>query len=46
MFIFAEGHSRGDEGSAAPANGVAYIQRKKERQRVDTSSSLDEFVLL
>ncbi|KAM3598207.1 uncharacterized protein V6R79_015056 [Siganus canaliculatus] len=49
MFIFSDGASRRDEveqGGSGPSNNVAYIQRKSERRRVDTSSSLDEFVLL
>ncbi|KAK2833877.1 hypothetical protein Q5P01_017766 [Channa striata] len=44
MFIFAEGRVRDDEErSDAPGHDIAYIQRKK---RADTSSSMDEFVLL
>lgn len=46
MFIFSEGRSREDDGSEAPTNSITYIQRKKERKRVDTSGSMDEFVLL
>lgn len=47
MFIFAEGKNRVDEqGNDTPANNITYIQRKSERKRVDTSNSLDEFVLL
>ncbi|XP_026179835.1 cysteine protease ATG4D-like [Mastacembelus armatus] len=45
MFIFAEGQSHEQVGGTRPT-GVTYIQRKNERKRVDTSSSLDEFVLL
>nr|XP_020478660.1 cysteine protease ATG4D-like isoform X2 [Monopterus albus] len=46
MFIFAEGHSREEEGDDIPTNNFTYIQRKHERKRVNTSSSTDEFVLL
>ncbi|TKS91477.1 Cysteine protease ATG4D [Collichthys lucidus] len=51
MFIFAEGKSQSDERGNTPTNNITYIQRKKEskkneRRRVDTSSSMDEFVLL
>lgn len=47
MFIFAEGKSREEEEEGnAPTNSVTYIQRKKERTRVDTCNSMDEFVLL
>ncbi|TMS15655.1 Cysteine protease ATG4D [Larimichthys crocea] len=51
MFIFSEGKSQSDERSNTPTNNITYIQRKKEskkneRRRVDTSSSMDEFVLL
>ncbi|XP_026204625.1 cysteine protease ATG4D-like isoform X2 [Anabas testudineus] len=46
MFIFAEGPGREEQGSDTPTNSIAYIQRKKERKRVDTSGSMDEFVLL
>ncbi|KAG7504190.1 hypothetical protein JOB18_002969 [Solea senegalensis] len=45
MFIFAEGHSQEEEQSHAPTN-LTYIQRKTKCKRVDTSNSLDEFVLL
>lgn len=46
MFIFAEGKSQEEEQSKTPTNKVAYIQRKSDRRRVDTISSMDEFVLL
>lgn len=47
MFIFAEGHSQEEEeGDKTPTNSITYIQRKNERKRIDTSNSLDEFVLL
>ncbi|XP_059204972.1 cysteine protease atg4da-like [Centropristis striata] len=47
MFIFAEGKSqKEEEGTSKPTNNITYIQRKSERRRVDTSSSMDEFVLL
>ncbi|KAM6914331.1 cysteine protease atg4da-like isoform 3-T3 [Lycodopsis pacificus] len=46
MFIFAEGKSQEEEGTYTPPNNIAYIQRKTERRSVDTSSSMDEFVLL
>ncbi|XP_019125043.2 cysteine protease ATG4D [Larimichthys crocea] len=51
MFIFSEGKSQSDERGNTPTNNITYIQRKKEskkneRRRVDTSSSMDEFVLL
>ncbi|XP_070778767.1 cysteine protease atg4da-like isoform X2 [Enoplosus armatus] len=50
MFIFSEGKSQVEEeeevGSNTPTNIVTYIQRKNDRRRVDTSNSLDEFVLL
>lgn len=48
MFIFVEGKSQEDkeEGSKPPTNNITYIQRKTERKRVDTSNSMDEFVLL
>ncbi|XP_068575260.1 cysteine protease atg4da-like [Cebidichthys violaceus] len=48
MFIFAEGKSQEEEeeGTHTPPNNIAYIQRKSERRRVNTSSSMDEFVLL
>lgn len=47
MFIFAEGKSQEEEeGRRTPTNDVTYIQRTNEWQRADTSSSLDEFVLL
>ncbi|KAM7372419.1 hypothetical protein PAMP_009586 [Pampus punctatissimus] len=45
MFIFAEGHGQEEKGSNTPTNNITYIQRK-ERERVDTSNSFDEFVLL
>lgn len=46
MFIFAEGHGQEEEQSTTPTHNITYIQRKSERRRVDTSNSLDEFVLL
>ncbi|KAF0032360.1 hypothetical protein F2P81_014650 [Scophthalmus maximus] len=46
MFIFAEGHGQEEERSNTPTNNIAYIQRTSERRRVDTSNSMDEFVLL
>ncbi|TDH02540.1 hypothetical protein EPR50_G00153740 [Perca flavescens] len=47
MFIFAEGKSSEEvEQTNAAANNMAYIQRKTQRRRVDTCSSMDEFVLL
>ncbi|XP_023287462.1 cysteine protease ATG4D-like [Seriola lalandi dorsalis] len=46
MFIFAEGHSQEEEQSNTPTNNITYIQRKSDRRRVDTSNSMDEFVLL
>ncbi|XP_075939697.1 cysteine protease atg4da-like [Anarhichas minor] len=46
MFIFAEGKSQEEEGTYTPPNNIAYIQRQNERRSVDTSSSMDEFVLL
>ncbi|KAG7216162.1 hypothetical protein INR49_029010 [Caranx melampygus] len=46
MFIFAEGHSQEEERSTTLTQNITYIQRKSERRRVDTSNSLDEFVLL
>ncbi|XP_040918274.1 cysteine protease ATG4D [Toxotes jaculatrix] len=45
MFIFAEGRSQEEERSFTPTNNLTYIQRN-ERRRVDTSNSMDEFVLL
>ncbi|XP_031726641.1 cysteine protease ATG4D-like [Anarrhichthys ocellatus] len=45
MFIFAEGKSQEEEGTYTPPN-ITYIQRQNERRSVDTSSSMDEFVLL
>lgn len=45
MFIFEEGPSPQEEASSIPTN-LTYIQRKSQRKRVLTSSSLDEFVLL
>ncbi|XP_029946441.1 cysteine protease ATG4D-like [Salarias fasciatus] len=49
MFIFAEGERRVEQegwGSTAPTDNLAYIQRKAELRRVDTSDSMDEFVVL
>ncbi|XP_061606192.1 cysteine protease atg4da-like [Phyllopteryx taeniolatus] len=46
MFIFAEGHSRVEEESKSPTNNITYVQRKSDLRRVDTSNSMDEFVLL
>ncbi|XP_039980127.1 cysteine protease ATG4D-like isoform X2 [Xiphias gladius] len=46
MFIFAEGHSQDEEQSNTPINNITYIQRNNERRRVNTSNSMDEFVLL
>ncbi|XP_037331329.2 cysteine protease atg4da-like [Pungitius pungitius] len=48
MFIFAEGKGQEEEreGTNVVQNNIAYIQRKNERRRVDTSNSMDEFVLL
>ncbi|XP_073351316.1 cysteine protease atg4da-like [Pagrus major] len=48
MFIFSEGKSQEEEekGGNTPPNNITYIQRKNERKRVDTSNSMDEFVLL
>ena len=46
MFIFVEGKSHEEGGTNTPTNNITYIQRKNERRRVDTSNSLDEFVLL
>ncbi|XP_034750463.1 cysteine protease ATG4D-like [Etheostoma cragini] len=46
MFIFAEGKRQVEEPADAATNNTAYIQRKTARRRVDTCSSMDEFVLL
>ncbi|XP_029294054.1 cysteine protease ATG4D-like [Cottoperca gobio] len=46
IFIFAEGKSQEEERTNTPTNTITYIQRKNGRRRVDTSNSLDEFVLL
>ncbi|XP_036945705.1 cysteine protease ATG4D-like [Acanthopagrus latus] len=47
MFIFSEGKSQEEEkGGNTPPNNITFIQRKNERKRVDTSNSMDEFVLL
>ncbi|XP_077356579.1 cysteine protease atg4da-like [Festucalex cinctus] len=46
IFIFAEGHRRVGEGSQTSTNSITYIQRKTKLRRVDTSDSMDEFVLL
>lgn len=47
MFIFSErGRCEEEEESSSPANNLTYIQRKKELTRVNTSDSMDEFVLL
>uniref|UniRef100_A0A671YKK0 Cysteine protease n=1 Tax=Sparus aurata TaxID=8175 RepID=A0A671YKK0_SPAAU len=47
MFIFSDGKSQEEEkGGYTPPNNITYIQRKNERKRVDTSNSMDEFVLL
>ncbi|XP_028268587.1 cysteine protease ATG4D-like isoform X2 [Parambassis ranga] len=49
MFIFSEGgrcEEEEEEESSTPANNLTYIQRKKELTRVNTSDSMDEFVLL
>ncbi|XP_063759644.1 cysteine protease atg4da-like isoform X2 [Eleginops maclovinus] len=47
IFIFAEGRSQEEEERGnTPTNNMAYIQRKKGRKSVKTSSSMDEFVLL
>ncbi|KAM9346171.1 cysteine protease atg4da-like [Symphorus nematophorus] len=46
MFIFVEGKSQEEEGSNTPSNNITYIQRKNEWRRVNTSNSMDEFVLL
>ncbi|XP_049602031.1 cysteine protease atg4da [Syngnathus scovelli] len=45
MFIFAEGHSRVEEDKSK-SHPITYIQRKSTLKRVDTSDSMDEFVLL
>ncbi|XP_044038392.1 cysteine protease ATG4D [Siniperca chuatsi] len=46
MFIFAEGKSQEEAGSNTPTDNITYIQRKNEQRRVNTSNSMDEFVLL
>lgn len=45
MFIFEEGPSPLEEATSVPTN-LAYIQRKSQRKRELTTSSMDEFVLL
>ncbi|XP_076608810.1 cysteine protease atg4da-like [Chaetodon auriga] len=47
IFIFAEGKSQEEEqGGHPPTSNITYIQRNSELRRVDTSNSMDEFVLL
>ncbi|XP_061702957.1 cysteine protease atg4da-like isoform X2 [Syngnathoides biaculeatus] len=50
MFIFVEGHSRGEEEeeeeSKRRTSNITYVQRKRDLQRTNTSNSMDEFVLL
>lgn len=48
IFIFVEGRSQEEEEerSNMPTNNMAYIQRNKGMQSVNTSNSMDEFVLL
>lgn len=45
MFIFEEGPSPLEDANNMPTN-LTYIQRKSQRKRVVTTSSMDEFVLL
>lgn len=46
MFIFVDGSSPSEEDARRLSTSVTYIQRKSERRKVVTSSSMDEFVLL
>ncbi|XP_057717652.1 cysteine protease atg4da-like isoform X1 [Corythoichthys intestinalis] len=46
MFIFVEGHSRMEEEESRSPTNITYILRNNELQRVNTSDSMDEFVLL
>ncbi|XP_074551856.1 cysteine protease atg4da-like [Halichoeres trimaculatus] len=46
MFIFVEGRSPSEEEARKLSTNITYIQRKSERRKVVTSSSMDEFVLL
>ncbi|KAF3846851.1 hypothetical protein F7725_003929 [Dissostichus mawsoni] len=47
IFIFAEGRSQEEEErSNMPTHNMAYIQRNKGMKSVNTSNSMDEFVLL
>ncbi|XP_051904762.1 cysteine protease atg4da-like isoform X1 [Hippocampus zosterae] len=47
VFVFAKGHRRVEEEEhKSPATNITYIQRKTELRGVDTSDSMDEFVLL
>uniref|UniRef100_A0A3B4B3U9 Cysteine protease n=1 Tax=Periophthalmus magnuspinnatus TaxID=409849 RepID=A0A3B4B3U9_9GOBI len=45
MFIFEEGPGPQEETGSMSTN-LTYIQRKSQRKRVSTTSSMDEFVLL
>ncbi|KAJ0001494.1 hypothetical protein NQD34_006514 [Periophthalmus magnuspinnatus] len=45
MFIFEEGPGPQEETGSVSTN-LTYIQRKSQRKRVSTTSSMDEFVLL
>uniref|UniRef100_A0A3Q4HDD9 Cysteine protease n=1 Tax=Neolamprologus brichardi TaxID=32507 RepID=A0A3Q4HDD9_NEOBR len=46
MFIFEEGKTREEARANTPTHSVTFLQRKTQLGRVDTNSSMDEFVLL
>lgn len=46
MFIFEEGKTREEARATTATHGITFIQRKSQLGRVDTSNSMDEFVLL
>ncbi|CAJ1075701.1 cysteine protease ATG4D-like [Xyrichtys novacula] len=47
MFIFVEGKSQEEEDARIiSTNNITYIQRESEREKMVTSNSMDEFVLL
>lgn len=46
MFIFEEGKTREEARANTPTHSVTFLQRKTQLGRVDTSNSMDEFVLL
>uniref|UniRef100_A0A3Q0SYL2 Cysteine protease n=1 Tax=Amphilophus citrinellus TaxID=61819 RepID=A0A3Q0SYL2_AMPCI len=46
MFIFEEGKTREEARATTATHSITFIQRNSQLGRVDTSNSMDEFVLL